>query len=69
MVFLHRRHGEGFISRARKVRKMLGGGMRRAGVIAAAGIVALEQPCNGWSRTTPMRVSSGGAGRRTMESR
>ncbi len=33
----------GFISRARKVRKMLGGGMRQAGVIAAAGIVALEQ--------------------------
>ena len=32
-----------FISRARKVRKMLGGGMRQAGVIAAAGIVALEQ--------------------------
>ena len=31
-----------FISRARKVRKMLGGGMRQAGVIAAAGIVALE---------------------------
>lgn len=32
-----------FIARARKVRKMLGGGMRQAGVIAAAGIVALEQ--------------------------
>lgn len=31
-----------FIERARKVRKMLGGGMRQAGVIAAAGIVALE---------------------------
>ncbi len=31
-----------FIERARKTRKMLGGGMRQAGVIAAAGIVALE---------------------------
>jgi threonine aldolase len=31
-----------FIQRARKVRKMLGGGMRQAGVIAAAGVVALE---------------------------
>jgi threonine aldolase len=34
---------EGFVARARKVRKMLGGGMRQAGVIAAAGIVALEE--------------------------
>jgi len=32
----------GFIGKARRVRKMLGGGMRQAGVIAAAGIVALE---------------------------
>ena len=32
-----------FISRARKYRKMLGGGMRQAGIIAAAGIVALEK--------------------------
>jgi len=32
-----------FIARARRVRKMLGGGMRQAGVLAAAGIVALEQ--------------------------
>jgi threonine aldolase len=31
-----------FVGRARKFRKMLGGGMRQAGVIAAAGIVALE---------------------------
>lgn len=31
-----------FIQRARRVRKMLGGGMRQAGVLAAAGIVALE---------------------------
>jgi len=32
-----------FIDRARKYRKMLGGGMRQAGIIAAAGIVALEK--------------------------
>ncbi|HZT97025.1 MAG TPA: GntG family PLP-dependent aldolase [Chloroflexota bacterium] len=32
----------GFIDRARKYRKMLGGGMRQAGVIAAPGIVALD---------------------------
>src|SRR6202040_4292827 len=31
-----------FIGRARRMRKMLGGGMRQAGVFAAAGIVALE---------------------------
>jgi threonine aldolase len=31
-----------FIARVRRVRKMLGGGMRQAGVIAAAGIVALD---------------------------
>ncbi|WP_129672645.1 low-specificity L-threonine aldolase [Candidatus Chloroploca sp. Khr17] len=32
-----------FISKARRVRKMLGGGMRQAGVIAAAGLVALTE--------------------------
>ncbi len=32
-----------FIERARRTRKMVGGGMRQAGVLAAAGIVALEQ--------------------------
>ncbi|MHA1671978.1 MAG: threonine aldolase family protein [Promethearchaeota archaeon] len=31
-----------FINRARKFRKMLGGGMRQAGIIASFGIVALE---------------------------
>lgn len=31
-----------FIARVRRVRKQLGGGMRQAGVLAAAGIVALE---------------------------
>jgi threonine aldolase len=32
-----------FVARARKYRKMLGGGMRQAGIIAAPGIVALEK--------------------------
>jgi threonine aldolase len=32
-----------FIEKARKIRKMLGGGMRQAGIIAAPGIVALEK--------------------------
>jgi threonine aldolase len=32
-----------FIAESRRVRKMLGGGMRQAGVIAAAGLVALRQ--------------------------
>lgn len=32
-----------FIERARRNRRMVGGGMRQAGVIAAAGIVALEE--------------------------
>jgi len=32
----------GFIARARRVRKMAGGGMRQAGILAAAGLVALD---------------------------
>ncbi|MDU4960634.1 MAG: low-specificity L-threonine aldolase [Sporomusaceae bacterium] len=32
-----------FIERARRYRKMLGGGMRQAGILAAAGIIALTQ--------------------------
>jgi threonine aldolase len=32
-----------FIDRARRARKMLGGGARQAGIIAAAGLVALER--------------------------
>ena len=31
-----------FIEKARRIRKMLGGGMRQAGILAAAGIYALE---------------------------
>ena len=32
-----------FIQKARKSRKMLGGGMRQAGIVAAAGIISLEK--------------------------
>jgi len=32
-----------FIERAHRMRKMLGGGVRQAGIIAAAGLVALEK--------------------------
>lgn len=34
---------EAFITKARKKRKMVGGGMRQAGFLAAAGIIALEE--------------------------
>ncbi|MDX6404147.1 MAG: threonine aldolase [Blastocatellia bacterium] len=36
-----------FIDEARVVRKMLGGGMRQAGVLAAAGLIALEESPEG----------------------
>ncbi len=32
-----------FINRAHRIRKLLGGGMRQAGILAAAGIIALEK--------------------------
>ena len=32
-----------FVARARHLRKMLGGGMRQAGIIAAAGLISLEK--------------------------
>ena len=35
-----------FIARARHLRKMLGGGMRQAGILAAAGIISLEKMVN-----------------------
>ena len=35
--------GTGFVAQARRLRKVLGGGMRQAGVLAAAGIVALNE--------------------------
>lgn len=35
-----------FVGRARHLRKMLGGGMRQVGIIAAAGIISLERMVN-----------------------
>ena len=35
--------GRAFVEEARRWRKLLGGGMRQAGVVAAAGLVALEE--------------------------
>ncbi|MEU0407742.1 GntG family PLP-dependent aldolase [Streptomyces griseorubiginosus] len=35
--------GRAFVGEARRVRKMLGGGIRQGGVLAAAGLVALER--------------------------
>ncbi len=35
-----------FIHKARKIRKQLGGGMRQAGILGAAGIVALDEMIN-----------------------
>lgn len=32
-----------FVSRARRVRKVLGGGWRQAGILGAAGLVALDK--------------------------
>ncbi|MEW5814174.1 MAG: low specificity L-threonine aldolase [Spirochaetota bacterium] len=32
-----------FITKARKLRKMMGGGLRQAGILAAAGIIAIEK--------------------------
>lgn len=37
---------EKFIARARHLRKMLGGGMRQVGILAAAGIISLEKMTN-----------------------
>jgi threonine aldolase len=34
---------QSFIHRVRRIRKLMGGGMRQAGIFAAAGLVALEQ--------------------------
>jgi len=34
--------GSDFIARARRARKLVGGGMRQAGILAAAGLVALQ---------------------------
>jgi threonine aldolase len=50
-----------FIQEARKTRKMFGGGMRQVGVLAAAGIVALEEMTRrvGEDHDTARRISDG----------
>jgi threonine aldolase len=48
----------GFIEEARRWRKLLGGGMRQAGVLAAAGLVALEE--------TPPRLAEDHANARRL---
>jgi threonine aldolase len=55
---------EEFIAEARRVRKMFGGGMRQAGIIAAAGIVALEDsvPRIGEDNETAMWLAEGLSG-------
>ena len=45
------------MERARIFRKALGGGMRQVGVLAAAGLIALEEDARSvWQKITPMRV-------------
>lgn len=60
---------EAFIARARRARKLLGGGMRQAGVIAAAGIVALETMVDrlGEDHAHARRLAEGLAGLRGVE--
>jgi threonine aldolase len=43
------------MARARVYRKALGGGMRQAGVLAAAGLIALEEGPGGLAKITPTR--------------
>ena len=50
--------GRDFIEEARRWRKLLGGGMRQAGVLAAAGLVALEE--------TPPRLAEDHANARRL---
>jgi threonine aldolase len=49
---------QGLMERGRSIRKMLGGGMRQAGVLAAAGLIALEE--------MPARLSEDHANARWM---
>jgi len=53
--------GREFIDEARRWRKMIGGGMRQAGVIAASGIVALETMVDrlGSDHSTARKLSDG----------
>src|SRR5260370_451140 len=43
------------VARARRVRKMLGGGMRQVGVLAAAGLIALESMVDRLAKDHPKR--------------
>jgi threonine aldolase len=43
------------IGKARRLRKMVGGGMRQAGILAAAGLYALDNTFSAWLMTTPTR--------------
>lgn len=58
-----------FIASARKIRKQLGGGMRQAGVIAAAGIVALNKMVDRLpeDHTRAKKLEKGLAGLRGLE--
>jgi threonine aldolase len=53
-----------FIAEARRARKVVGGGMRQAGVLAAAGVVALEQIADrmGEDHVRAKRLAEGLAG-------
>jgi threonine aldolase len=53
-----------FIAEARRARKVVGGGMRQAGILAAAGIVALEQIADRMAEdhTRAKRLAEGLAG-------
>lgn len=55
---------QAFIDEARVIRKMLGGGMRQAGVLAAAGLIALEESPNGLPKdhANAKRLAEGVAG-------
>ena len=50
-----------FIERCRPIRKMLGGGMRQAGVLAAAGLVALRAGPEASAGRSRQRAGSGAA--------
>ena len=56
------------IAAAREERKRLGGAMRQAGVIAAAGLVALDRWSTAWPTTTP-GPRAGRGGRRALARR
>ena len=47
-----------FIKRARRVRKSLGGGMRQVGILAAAGLVALDDFERGMLRSDHSRAKA-----------